>query len=266
MRGHNSASSSFGMSWLVCSKPATAVAASSSNLEDLGRRSLSSRGLAVPTHGVKYRFFSYLTLLVLLVALPAQATLLSADLFETNDGLLTIDTETGLEWLDITATRGQSYDSVASGYGGFMSLGFRFAVVSEVSELYSNAGVIYQQGGYYAENAAGAALLISLIGCTINCNFSVATQQGLADSDPFSRTLARAPYVAISSDRTLGFANLLAATIAKNRGYQEVGSYLVRPIPEPSTATFLSIGFSVLALTRPKYSGCPLVKFVRGVN
>ena len=47
-----------------------------------------------------------------------SATLISTDLIEgSGDGLLTFDTETLLEWLDLTETTNQSYNDVMAGFG-----------------------------------------------------------------------------------------------------------------------------------------------------
>lgn len=196
--------------------------------------------------------FRWITLAALLVTtpIPCRAALIPSDLSAPNDQLVTIDSLTGLEWLDVTATQGQSYNSVAAGFGGFVQLGFRYATIGEVSTLYSHAGVINQDGLFHAENAAGALLLINLMGCTNNCNISVDSQGGLAEDEPFSPTAARGPFVAIFADRSRGVAVLSASSISKSQGYQEVGSYLVRPIPEPSISALLSLGLAVLSMTR----------------
>jgi hypothetical protein len=89
--------------------------------------------------------FSPLALLAqVLLAQSAQAALLAGDLVTTGDGLITKDSRTGLEWLDLTATRGASYDAVAAGLGGYTTQGFRFASAAEVNGLLESAseGVI----------------------------------------------------------------------------------------------------------------------------
>ena len=55
----------------------------------------------------------------LLFALPAGATLQVVDLFAPGDGLLTRESDTGLDWLDPTTTQNQSYNSIATGAGGW---------------------------------------------------------------------------------------------------------------------------------------------------
>ncbi|HEX7036351.1 MAG TPA: hypothetical protein VF210_11280 [Pseudomonadales bacterium] len=57
------------------------------------------------------------------------------------DGLLTLDTETGLEWLDWSYTINLSHADVASNFapGGEFE-GFRYATLSELVTLYTNVG------------------------------------------------------------------------------------------------------------------------------
>jgi hypothetical protein len=77
---------------------------------------------------------------IALMAPSAQAALLAGDLATTGDGLITKDSRTGLEWLDLTATRGASYEAVAAGLGGYTTQkGFRLANGAEVDELFASA-------------------------------------------------------------------------------------------------------------------------------
>jgi hypothetical protein len=80
----------------------------------------------------------------LLLAFPAEAQLESIDLMSPGDGLVTRDTQTGLEWLDLTLTAGQSVaywlGSNCNGVpecppGGWFQAGWRIAVASEVCDL-----------------------------------------------------------------------------------------------------------------------------------
>jgi hypothetical protein len=52
--------------------------------------------------------------------------------------LITRDTETGLEWLDLTATENLSYNDIEADVGGWISLGFRHATGSEVCGLFAS--------------------------------------------------------------------------------------------------------------------------------
>ena len=80
-------------------------------------------------------------------------------------GWQTIDTDTGLRWLDVTATLGLSYSEVSSTLLGSGQLydGWRYATVYEVSQLFTNEGVTDGYDGYQT-NATELANLTNLIG------------------------------------------------------------------------------------------------------
>lgn len=66
--------------------------------------------------------------LLLLQTGQASAVLISADYSSgSGDGLLTRDTDSGLDWLDITLTVNQTYDQVRT--GTWYLQGFRHAPV-----------------------------------------------------------------------------------------------------------------------------------------
>lgn len=74
-----------------------------------------------------------------LVASVASASLSVVDLARQGDGLLTVDSETGLAWLDISATRGMSLFDVIGKENAlapdWLAQGFRFAKASELDQL-----------------------------------------------------------------------------------------------------------------------------------
>ena len=75
----------------------------------------------------------------MLCGTPTHAELISVDLVPgTHDQLLTYDTETGLEWLDVTQTINQTYDEVRT--GAWYQLGFRHATLEELETLFLHAG------------------------------------------------------------------------------------------------------------------------------
>ena len=83
-----------------------------------------------------------------------------------DNGSSMFDTDTGLEWLDITETAGLSYNAVLSS-AFIVSDGYRFASEAEVFELYENAGgTPTQPATRLPENKAPAILLLDLMGCT----------------------------------------------------------------------------------------------------
>lgn len=63
-------------------------------------------------------------------------------------GTITRDTATGLDWLDVTQTRGVSYDDVIAqmGVGGAYE-GWRYAMPAELDQLIVNFGFVGASGG-----------------------------------------------------------------------------------------------------------------------
>ncbi|HVJ41408.1 MAG TPA: hypothetical protein VM639_07920 [Dongiaceae bacterium] len=60
----------------------------------------------------------------------------------TDQGSITYDPDTKLQWLDITATAGLSYNDVLTNNGvNFVQNGWRFATDFEVDQLYRHAGL-----------------------------------------------------------------------------------------------------------------------------
>lgn len=68
-----------------------------------------------------------------LAASSASAALSVADLSTSGDGLLTVDSVSGLGWLDVSLTRGQSLDQVVA--GSWLAQGFRLATSAEFDAL-----------------------------------------------------------------------------------------------------------------------------------
>ncbi|GKS58830.1 hypothetical protein YTPLAS18_23570 [Nitrospira sp.] len=60
----------------------------------------------------------------------------------SGDQLLTLDTDTNLEWLNLTATANRSVNEVLGGFGGFVTThGFRYAIGADLGTLYAHAGI-----------------------------------------------------------------------------------------------------------------------------
>lgn len=112
-----------------------------------------------------------------------------ATLVDQGNSLL--DSSTGLEWLDLTATVGQSVDDVlVGGFGGFAAAGYGLATIGQVEELWTNAGFTVFGVNSVLNRAAGE-LIISLMGCT----------------DPnTTRGCTVGPFTVSSTDRGTGIA------------------------------------------------------------
>jgi len=204
----------------------------------------------------------FAALLTLSVPSLGRAALYAADLVaRSGDGLLTVDTASGLEWLDVTATVGQTYDAVASGpYVG--SLGFRFATGAEVEALWRDAGA---EGTFTndtgsnidAANYGAAILLIDLMGCTsqlvgeacdgVSQNWNIA-MYGPGSPDPHLVSAAIVDAYGppdIDAGRAAMWLDFGPTVDLPSR--PDVGSYLVRAVPESNAPAMLALGVLVLA-------------------
>ncbi len=85
------------------------------------------------------------------------------------DHLVTLDTETNLEWLSLNATANLSYLEVLGGSGGYTTTyGFRFATGQEIGLLHQHAGVtkygLSQVVPFPQSNHVAMETLIELMG------------------------------------------------------------------------------------------------------
>ena len=88
-----------------------------------------------------------------------------ADTFFGADSI-TLDTDTGLEWLDVTLSTNRSYVDVSAEFGaGGDFEGFRYASADELLTLFSNAN-IPNVNNYSAANVVPALALVDLVGAT----------------------------------------------------------------------------------------------------
>jgi hypothetical protein len=190
---------------------------------------------------------------VLLACRPAGAALV-------DQGTTTLDTDTGLEWLDLTLTRAESYDSVAAGLGGYTTTeGYRFATVSQVTTLFLDAGISFFDAVFRPSAIAQHVALKELLGVTGGTgNDDQMVSQGLADFDEFdpvnATVAALGVNLSVPGDIFSAFEAAAAiesgrlAVIAKSEVDFLTGSFLVRPaVPEPGVSGLLAAaGVAVL--------------------
>jgi hypothetical protein len=75
---------------------------------------------------------------IALASMASQAELMETDWKNIGDGNATLDTETGLEWLDLTETTPMYYDLVVEQLDTTFS-GWRLPTETEIKELYAHA-------------------------------------------------------------------------------------------------------------------------------
>ena len=183
--------------------------------------------------------------LLLMKAPSTEATLyLSSDpSFGPNS--LTVDTSTGLEWLNLTKSVGFSYDQVLADMepGGMFS-GYRYATIQEVMGLYSSAGI--PGPGYYSLSSPSVQNLFSLVGSTWS-QFGRPALEGF--SGTANASLQEAPQIYASGvnsslEYLVSGPNFLLLSVNPGGSSGSMGSWLVKEVPEPSAlALFVAGGF-----------------------
>lgn len=161
------------------------------------------------------------------------------------DQLLTFDSGTGLEWLNLTATANMSYLEVLGGAGGFIgSFGFGYATNAQVTTLFKHAGVSKlggPQAGADAANHYGIMVLQDLMngkrmGPVSSPKSVFVDTQGMAK---YTGTGTPSPASPIEirdthlnhAEPDKSYTNIGAATQRADKRSVLVGSYLVRKRP-----------------------------------
>jgi len=215
--------------------------------------------------------------LILWFSFTVQAALIEIDLYSSGDALLTRDTRTGLEWLDISQTVGMSYGEVlTSNYVSNMS--FRYANQQELISLYDNAGgsgdyfIPRSSNGNYngvpvAENYNAAMVLLNLMGCTSyivgqECDYNDQDWHiGMYGSQVTDGVQLASTVTAYNNLPPYGNAGAIwldHSEASPERITDDYGSYLVRtsPVPIPATAWLFTSGLiSLIGFSKRKKSG-----------
>jgi len=102
---------------------------------------------------MKFMKKALLVLSMSLASVAANAELISLDLVDAGDNLVTLDTQSGLEWLDLSLTlNARYYDYQQGGYG------FRLPTYEEIEALMTNnitsVDDVFSQGANYSEGDA----------------------------------------------------------------------------------------------------------------
>jgi hypothetical protein len=174
----------------------------------------------------------------------ARATLIELDDPVYGAASITRDTDQSLDWLDVPISAGRSYDDVSIQFGpGGDFEGFRYALKSEVAALYNSVGIYNISGPPPStESYAPAVYLQGLVGETSPMTTSGVVADLYVDGQHFGSELRRddAEQTAIAEDFEVRFADDAPAP----------GHWLVRPVPEPSTAVLVAAGLLLMARLR----------------
>ncbi|MGK0471544.1 MAG: hypothetical protein ACJAR0_002024 [Candidatus Azotimanducaceae bacterium] len=194
-------------------------------------------------------------LLVILCHLSsvAHATPIAVDLDNNGDALLTVDGVTNLQWLDVTATQGLSYDQVEAGFGDSSKIqhGFRYATRQEFEMFSANVGLSFTNGGNFTQNKVPASVIVNLLGYTeeaLHPQGSTFFSWGHIDNDnpvfdPFFVSRAFFSFTDRFNTGSSGTGNGLT----KDNPNASTGSFLVRatPVSVSAPASFLLLAFGL---------------------
>lgn len=158
---------------------------------------------------------------------------------------ITVDTTTGLGWLNVSKAAGLSYQQVLADMtlGGTYS-GFRFATMQEVVGLYNSAGLTASSYGdtadYYPASSPLIQSFFSLVGTTGTIN-GLPGIIALSGTSPDGGITYIAPTIYGWSFAQEYWVNdgLDGAAYGSTFSYPDVSSWLVKSVPEPVNADFL---------------------------
>ena len=164
----------------------------------------------------------------------------------SEDKLLTLDTDTNLQWLNLTVTAGRSYQDIMGGFGHFTTIhGFRYADGVQISELCGHAGITkgltepaLTPSPNDARNHQGIQTLQNLMdGKVFHAETNVITSHGIMKPpapppDVPTRILGTIRLSLSLLNITGSHAESEGPTASPQSGDPEIGSYLVRSQPQ----------------------------------
>jgi hypothetical protein len=169
---------------------------------------------------MKSKFLGLIASLMLFSITPSHAVPL------VDQGNITFDPNTGLQWLDVSLSFNRSYVDVSGEFGvGGDFAGYRYALGAEVKTLFSNAGITNPYFGAPFQTPAYAALT-AMLGSIPAVPDGRFTYGILADvSSP-----GRHWFSLLAHTSNFNFANVFYSEIVTEGFNINCGSYLVRDV------------------------------------
>lgn len=188
----------------------------------------------------------------------AQAGLSDLVPFGTDIGAgdppFTLDTTTGLVWLDIDKTTNKTFSEaqLAMAPGGAFA-GFRHATLAEVVGLLATAGVLDLDAPATAANFTPLEGLFQLIGVTQSSSFPVNLDAVIGFTSTFDGNLLRAPRLTLLRNDGTGEAIIQGGGALLDPTFKSptIGHFLVQSaVPAPGVSSGLVLGLLAVARRR----------------
>lgn len=176
----------------------------------------------------------------------------------------TIDTNTGLEWLDLSLTFNTSYDQLAGGFGSYFASGYTHATQSQLCGFFGALGDTVTNCNSMSASATDAitpANADTLIGLLLSPGSTYPDALGIFDSGMVPTLLGDAGICASSNTGCSVGAQVFRNNDSLNSqaAADNIGHFLVRAqqnqIPIPGTLSIIGLGLvGLFWQRRTKYS------------
>jgi len=203
--------------------------------------------------------------ILLVLSNTSFAALVKYGLVNQEDLLITLDTQTGLEWLALTATQNTSYQEILSGFGSYTTThGFRVATKNEVNQLFQNVGVTNEWADIpdYVQGVSSLFLFFGIL-TEIDYNSPRTQYQSHGMYLPDQPCCSASPGVSTFS-LTYEYLNPVSGRAYLNNGYTNFdssfnyrGTFLVREAKSSFPASELQPTVLVVPSIAYQLANCP---------
>lgn len=197
----------------------------------------------------------FVFIVYLIFSFSASAALVDNDAYTT-------DTQTGLRWLDFTATQGMSYNQVTAEIQSGTLSGWRYATTYELETYFLNQGLRFNlpESSILTTDSDTVAKIIDLMGAT-----SITTGAREAYIITGSEYIPGKYFTALISDgdATSGYVDLVDVyydSIFAEGVNQSYGSALVSVVPLPPALWLFAFASVALVLTMREEKRYPIFK------